>query len=236
MENSANGFGDLVGVIQHRLLINQLVDPAEVAGRLPEGLRPHVSSSGGVVVGCCLLEIESARPWPMPERVGRSVRAAAHRIAAERTDSSGGSQRVVYVPVRHTDGLLPVIAGGRVFPGVHRRAVIEVSADVESVSWSVAGSEHDGGFNIRATASRRNATAASSEIADIVIGTELGISPGHRIEKMEGAELRTASPDAESVELTLLESDFLNSFTTAKPAETLLMTDVGINWRRAAAS
>jgi len=227
---------DLLGGIRHRLLVNQLVDPAEAASRLPDGMRPHVSAGGGVVVGCCLLEIEKARPWPMPAVVGMTVRAAAHRISAEVVSDDGEVTRSVYVPCRHTDGLIPVLAGGRVVPGVHRRADIDLSVTGDAVSWSVVGrgGAHDVGerFNISVVADRQGATAATSEIADIVIGTEHGVSPRHRAGAFDNAELIPANPFAERVELVRLESDFLESFRTAEPAETLLMTDVDLMWRR----
>jgi hypothetical protein len=40
------------GTIRSRLLVNALVDPDEAAQRLPDGLRPHVTSHGKVVGGC----------------------------------------------------------------------------------------------------------------------------------------------------------------------------------------
>lgn len=48
---TARGVGTIVGVIRHRLLVNRLADPGEVASRLPSGVRPHVTASGGVIVG-----------------------------------------------------------------------------------------------------------------------------------------------------------------------------------------
>ena len=164
METRRHGPGDLLGVIRHRLLVNQLVDPAEAAARLPDGMAPHISASGGVVVGCCLLAIDSARPWPAPALVGRTVRAAAHRISAEVTSSSGEVTRSVYVPGRHSDGLLPVIAGGRIVPGVHERAWIDLSVSDQAASWDVrsrSANRNDGGFNIRVVADRTNARYAT---------------------------------------------------------------------------
>lgn len=75
--------GDVVGHIRRRLLLNEWVDPDEVKAHLPTGIRPHVGSNGGVVVGCCMIEIDSARPWPLPRSVGVGIRAAAHRISVE---------------------------------------------------------------------------------------------------------------------------------------------------------
>jgi hypothetical protein len=57
--------GDIVGKIKRRLLVNTWVDPDEAARHLPDGVRPHLGTNGGVVVGCCMIEIESARPWPL---------------------------------------------------------------------------------------------------------------------------------------------------------------------------
>jgi hypothetical protein len=72
---------EIIGSIRRRLLVNALVDPDEAARRLPAGLRPHVVD-GGTVVGCCLLQLDDVRPSPLPGRLGRSMRAAAHRISS----------------------------------------------------------------------------------------------------------------------------------------------------------
>src|SRR5262245_36571416 len=81
------------GTLRRRLLVNAVVDPDEAAGRLPAGLRPHVTAGGATVVGCCLLEIDDLRPDPVPARAGVALRAAAHRISAEwdAGDDDGGA-------------------------------------------------------------------------------------------------------------------------------------------------
>lgn len=115
------------GVIRRRLLVNSLVDPAEVAPHLPDGVLPHVGSSGGVVVGCCMIEIAAARPAPLPRWAGVGIKAAAHRISVE-VGSPTAPDRAVYVPMRHTDARSAVLAGGRVFPGVHAPASVRVES------------------------------------------------------------------------------------------------------------
>ena len=50
------------------------------------------------------------------------MRAAAHRISAEWEDGSGATVIGVYVPTRMTDARATVLAGGRLFPGVHHPA------------------------------------------------------------------------------------------------------------------
>ena len=223
---------DIVGTIRHRLLINSLADPAEVAPHLPPGVRPHISSSGGVVVGCCLIAIDSARPWPLPEMVGVTIRAVAHRISAE-VGPKDAPQRSVYVPCRHTDNRPAVAVGGRLFPGVHRPAEITIEESTNLLSWSVSGRDSDVGFNIAVEADIANAPDARTEVAEIVIGTVLGVSPAHSAGSIEGADMCPENTDAKTVKLRSLSSSFLESFSTAEPAETLLMTNVGVTWRRA---
>jgi hypothetical protein len=50
---------------------------------------------------------------------------AAHRIAVE-WDTPDGTACGVYIPRRDTDSLANVVAGGRLFPGVHHRARFDV--------------------------------------------------------------------------------------------------------------
>ena len=234
---TTRSLGNIVGVIRHRLLVNRLADPAEVASRLPSGVRPHVTASGGVIVGCCLIRIDSTRPWPVPKMFGSTLRAAAHRISVE-TGSEDSPTRAVYVPCRHTDSALPVMVGGRIFPGVHQRAEIDVAQTDRSLAWSVRGrgpTPVDGGidrFDIAVEADVTTETKATSDIAEIVVGTVLGLSPKRSHGSLEGADMCLADLSAQRVELRTIESDFLDSFETAVPAESFLMTDVDVTWRR----
>ncbi len=226
------GLGDLVGEIRHRLLINRWVDPDEVSPLLPDGVRPRIGSNGGVVAGCCLIALDGIRPWPASAFVGRSVHAAAHRISIEAGPESEPTSGV-YVPMRHTDSRVTVLVGGRIVPGVHQRSTISSSCDTESVAWKVqpAGGSGDDAFAIHAVASRRDSTEARSEVADIVIGSYLGLSPNRR-DCLEGADMQPFNLRAETVSLTELSSAFLEQFSSAEEADTLLMTNVGVTWRR----
>ncbi len=224
------GVGDLIGRIRRRLLVNQLVDPDEARRHLPDGVRPHLGSTGGVVVGCCMIEIEAARPWPMPALVGVSIRAAAHRISIE-VGSEDDPTMAVWVPVRHTDSYPGVAVGGRLFPGVHVKSVVTVDEGSDTLGWSVKGRPHpSGAFDIEATAGLHGVTDNSCEVADIVIGTALGLSPGHRAGSIEAVEMKPAHYQAEIVDLEHLSSDFMSSFSSAVPAETLLMSNVDVTW------
>lgn len=110
----------LAATIERRLLINYRVDP-EVASRLlPAGLRPQLVNDQAVA-GVCLLRLGSLRPAWFAPAVGWGAENAAHRIAVE-WDDARGTQVGVYIPERHSASWLPVIAGGRLLPGVHHRA------------------------------------------------------------------------------------------------------------------
>lgn len=183
------------------------------------------------MVGCCMIEIDSARPWPMPHRTGITIRAAAHRISVE-VGSVDRATRAVYVPVRLTDARMAVLVGGRVFPGVHASASIVVDADDSRLSWKVnPRSEVAAGFDISASVMLDQSGDAASEVAEIVVGTVLGVSPGRRPGSMEAVEMQLDHQVVRTVELSDLDSKFLTGFSTAEPAETLLMTDVGVIWR-----
>ena len=226
------GVGDIVGTITQRLLVNSWVDPDEVSPLLPSGTRPHVGTNGGVVAGCCMIEIAHARPWPAPRLVGVSLRAAAHRISVE-VGPVEQPTLAVYVPIRHTDSRPAILAGGRVFPGVHVSARIDIASDEQMLSWDVSEADESADrFGIKATAARDGKAAVDCEVADIVIGTTLGLSPGRRPTQLEAVEMFPARSAAQLVELELLDSAFLSSFHSAVQAETLLMTDVDITWKR----
>lgn len=203
------------------------MDPSDVRSRLPPGVRPHVTG-GGTVVGCCLLELEHLRPSWAPRAVGVSLRAAAHRISVEWEDADG--PRVgVYVPVRHTDSRLAVLAGGRAFPGVHRRAIIDLAETDGAIRWSVdvPGSA---GFGLRVIASSvGEPTSVSGPVRRACIDATYGLSPGFDRE-LQCVEMAPAHRRAQSVDIEGLDSDFIASFASATPAPSYLMSDVDVAW------
>lgn len=220
------------GTIRSRLLVNALVDPDEAAQRLPHGLRPHVTGRG-TVVGCCLLDIVAIRPARLPAMAGASLRAAAHRISVEWDDDFGETTAGVYVPLRLTDSRAAIALGGRVFPGVHRRASIELAHSKERVAWSVVAGNDPGAYSVSIEASRREVapSARCEPIGGTCLSAEVGLSPGHD-GTLEAARMTPRHRSAQSVEVHHLASAFLASFTTAEPAPSYLMRDVDVMWTR----
>lgn len=221
------GRGSITGQITSRLLVNALIDPVEAAAVLPPGLRPHVVD-GATVVGCCLLEIEQVRPSWVPSAAGVSIRAAAHRISVA-WDNADGSHVGVYVPVRHTDSRLAVIAGGRLFPGVHRRADLNLAQIQGSLRWSVRVPGAPG-FGLRVAVVDEGLSVANRDaVGRICIDATLGLSPGHD-GALQCVAMSPAHRLARPVDVESLDSEFLASFASAAPAPSYLMTDVDVTW------
>ncbi len=220
------------GTIRSRLLVNALVDPDEAGQRLPRGLRPHVTGQG-TVVGCCLLDIRAIRPAWMPAVAGTSLRAAAHRISVEWTDDLGVTAVGVYVPLRLTDARAAIALGGRLFPGVHRRASIELTQDGQRLGWSVLAGDEPGAYSVRADASSRDSSPVAScePIGGTCLSATVGLSPGHG-GVLEAARMTPSHRHAQPVDLHHLDAAFLASFVTAVPAPSYMMRDVDVTWTR----
>ena len=114
------GFTTLRGQIRRRLLVSYRVDPVTAQGLLPDMFRPQIID-GSAVGGVCLIGLQSARPGWLRPPIGFSTENVAHRIAVE-WDQNGETRTGVYIIERHSSTLGPVLAGGRLFPGVQKRA------------------------------------------------------------------------------------------------------------------
>lgn len=220
------------GTIRTRLLVNALVDPDEAAQRLLHGLRPHVIDQG-TVVGCCLLDIVSIRPARLPAMVGTSLRAAAHRISVEWDDDFGATTVGVYVPLRLTSSRAPIALGGRLCPGVHRRASVKLTEDGRRLGWWVEAGDEPGAYSVRVDASSRDGSplAPCEPIGGTCLSAEIGLSPGHD-GVLEAARMTTHRREAHDVEVHHLDSAFLAAFASATAAPSYLMREVDVTWTR----
>jgi uncharacterized protein YqjF (DUF2071 family) len=113
-------FRSLKAQLRRRLLISYAIDPAVAAKLLPEGFRPQLVD-GRAVGGFCVIGLRAVRPGWVAPPIGIHTENAAHRLAVE-WDENGRTRRGVYIFERHSSSFLPVIAGGRLFPGVQRHA------------------------------------------------------------------------------------------------------------------
>ena len=115
-----NAFGSLKAKLRRRLLISYAIDPAVAVRLLPRPFRPQLVD-GRAVGGFCVIGMRSVRPGWLTPPVGIRTENAARRIAVE-WDDGERSRSGVYIFERHSSSLLPVLAGGRLFPGVQRHA------------------------------------------------------------------------------------------------------------------
>jgi hypothetical protein len=158
-----------------------------------------------------------------------NIRAAAHRISAEWDRDDGGTEVGVYVPIRLTDSRLAVAAGGRLFPGVHRTAEVELVEDGSSLSWYL----NDGdacAIRVRATSRSDSADDILEPVGGTCIGANIGLSP-RRNGVLEGARMEPADRRARLVEIEDLASTFIGGFATATPAPSYVMQDIAVTWR-----
>jgi len=141
----------------------------------------------------------------------------------------------VYVPVRLTDSRLAIGLGGRWFPGVHRSASVAITQLGQGLFWTIEPEGDDAGFAVRVAVTVHDALVGSrcEEVGSICLNATVGISPDHA-GRLEAARMEPDLRVARSVQVDELNSAFIDGFTSARPAPSYLMSDVGVTWTRAA--
>jgi hypothetical protein len=221
----------LAATIERRLLINYRVDPEVALRLLPAGLRPQLVNDQAVA-GVCLLRLGSLRPAWVAPAVGWGAENAAHRIAVE-WDDAHGTQVGVYIPERHSASWLPVVAGGRLLPGVHHHA-------------RFAGHETDGHIEVTMTAPGTHVHAAvdltEDWTSDLFASVEdasaffrngaVGWSPSRDGRRLEGLRLETTRWQVTPGRARAVRSSFFAALPagTATLDSVLVMRDVPITW------
>ncbi|WEO75797.1 DUF2071 domain-containing protein [Cryobacterium sp. SO2] len=221
----------LAATIERRLLINYRVDPVVAAALLPDGLRPQLVRGAGVA-GVCLLRLGALRPAWFAPAIGWGAENAAHRIAVE-WDDDAGTHTGVYIPERHTASWLPVIAGGRVFPGVHQHA-------------RFTGHETDEHIAVAMTAAGATVAAdvdLTDDWASELFGTlvdasaffqngAVGWSPSRDGRRLEGLRLQTSQWQVTPGRARSVRSSFFDGLPAGSAIldSVLVMRNVPITW------
>jgi hypothetical protein len=225
------------GVIARRMLINYRVRHELIAALLPSPFRPK-RIGGWAMAGLCLIRLESLRIKGLPAAFGLSSENIAHRVAVE-FDEEAGVREGVFVLRRDTSSKWNALAGGRVFPGVHRLA--------EFRNW-----ESDNRFKVEARTGacgklvRVAARTSKRWTNESVFGSLEEASEfyrrgacgwsANRAGHCEGLELRVHDWVAEPLVVEHLESEFFDD-RTRFPAGTvefdcaLLMRNIRHEWR-----
>src|SRR5215471_1348813 len=129
------------GIIDRRILVNYHIDPTLVEDILPPLFQPQLVR-GKAIAGFCLIRLMHLRPRGMPAVLGLSSENAAHRIAVE-WEENGKHRTGVYIPMRHSSSHFNVLAGDRLFPGLHRYADFKVMESNETFHIEVESSDNE---------------------------------------------------------------------------------------------
>jgi hypothetical protein len=183
------------GLIRRRLLVNFRVEPAVIQRLLPAPFRPKLHE-GYAIAGICFIRLEDIRPKGIPQIAGLSSENAAHRIAVVWEDH-GTAREGVYIPRRDTGSLINHLAGGRIFPGEHRRATFQVTDTGERIELHMRAA--DGGVQVDVAghvAQDLPATSVFRTVSDASAFFEpgaLGYSATADAGRLDGVALRTHS-------------------------------------------
>ena len=226
----------LAATIERRLLINYRLDPAVARTILPTGLRPQLVN-GSAVAGICLIRMGSLRPaWFNIGRGGKTFgwrgENAAHRIAVE-WDDAGGTHTGVYIPERHSASWIPVAIGGRVFPGVHKRARFRVQETDERIRVALTSGETAVRADVVVTPSWSSRLFPTVDDASRFFQAgSVGWSPSRDGESLEGLQLDTTAWQVEPGELMSISSSFFSALPagSARFDSVLVMRNVPVEW------
>jgi hypothetical protein len=224
----------VVGTIDRRLLVNFRVEAEVLTRYLPPPFRPRLVAGVGVA-GVCLIELSALRPPRTPTRLGVRSENMAHRFAVEWED--GGVRRQgVYIPRRDTGSAWMAWAGGRVFPGWHRRSTFATSA--EGTRLRIAVRSADGRADVDVAGHVASDLPGSSvfrsleEASCFFRSGSTGYSNARRPDRYEGVELLTDRWSVEPFATEVATTTFLGDPAVFPPGSvefdcTLLMRNIG---------
>ena len=185
--------GRVHGVIRRRLLVNFRIDPEVAQRQLPAPFRPKLQN-GSAIAGICLIRLEEIRPKRFPRLLGFSSENAAHRFAVQWRDEKG-EQEGVYIPRRDTGSLMNQLAGGRLFPGEHRRARFDVADDGMQIHFAMRSSDGTVNLSLRGRESAEwpasSAFSTIDEASSFFEGGSVGFSATRGEMHLDGVALKT---------------------------------------------
>ncbi len=225
------------GLIDRRVLVNFRVDPGVLSSILPPPFRPQIVNGFGIA-GICLIRLRHVRPRFLPSWIGISSENAAHRIAVE-WDIDGGMRTGVFIPRRDTSSRLNALAGGRIFPGVHRLARFDVDETGHKIHISMRSV--DGSAHVLVDAQLSQNLPAESvfesvaEVSQFFESGALGYSPSSKHGQFDGLELRTFNWHVEPLTVSQIQSSFFDDRHVFPPGSVafdnaILMRGIDHEW------
>lgn|SRR5262245_19905023 len=196
------------GVIERRILVNYRVDPDVLAGLLPRPFQPQVLHGYGMA-GICLIRLGQIRPSGLPRWLGIGSENAAHRVAVE-WNEGGEMRRGVYVLRRDTNSRLNVLAGGRIFPGIHNRATFRVSETASRFHVAITSDDGEVAIDVAADLSDRwpkgSIFTSPADASAFFEAGSLGYSPSMAQNRFQGLELKCESWEVQPLNIETARS------------------------------
>lgn len=201
---------DVHAQLRRRLLISYRMDPASAASLLPEGFRPQIVD-GSALAGVCILGLESIRPGWVRHPRGLRSENAAHRMAVE-WDGANGPEKGVFIFERHSSAWHPVLFGGRLFPGVHRKARFRTNEANDRYAVTMTARGHSVEADVEVTSEWTSTVFASvDEASEFYRAGRVGWSLGHDGRTVEPVALATDSWKIEAARVHALRSSFFDA-------------------------
>jgi hypothetical protein len=138
--------------------------------------------------------------------------------------------------MRHTDARAAIVAGGRLFPGVHERAAVEIDSSPTRLRWSSRPAPDPRGLGVRVAVTippDAPALQSGNAVAATCLAATVGLSRDHD-GVLEAARMELPDRSAVAVSVDELDSALVRSFATARPTTSYLMRDIDVGWTRAA--
>ncbi len=200
------------GIIDRRILINYRLAPELLRGILPSPFRPKVVQ-GWAIAGFCLIRLKALRPSALPASLGLSSENAAHRIAVE-WEENGQHREGVYIPIRHTSSHFNTLAGGKLFPGMHRHAKFEVVEHDEEFHINVESDDNETQLTVEAQIAhdlpQTSIFGSLQEASTFFEQGSVGYSATKRSDTFDGLELRSRNWHIEPLQVAKVESSFFD--------------------------
>lgn len=225
------------GIIKRRVLVNFRAEPNIIQKILPNGFRPKLHKNKAVA-GICLIKLEHIRPKHLPEFIGISSENAAHRIAVE-WDENDETKEGVFVPRRDTDSLLNQLAGGRIFPSEHHKAIFDIQENENKIAYKMTSTDGEVSLKFNGIStdyfSKNSIFDSLQEASDFFEKGSLGYSSNKTDKNLDGIKLQIDDWQVSPLKITSVESSFYNDESifpkgTIEFDHALLMQNIEHEW------
>lgn len=202
-------FPALRGVIDRRILINFRLDPTAVRRVLPHPFRPRLVH-GYAIGGICLMRLKDLRPRRLPGLLGLKSENGTIRFAVQ-WEQDGEVKEGVYISRRITNSRWNLLAGGRLFPGVHDRGRFSVQEKHPYYTVALESNDRTTRVRVKGTVSDRlpkNSLFGSvDEASDFFRAGSLGYSDARTPGVFEGVKLHSPHWRVSPLDVSEVESN-----------------------------